>query len=445
MPGSQSAGSRSAGSQPAGSRSAESQSAGAFEIGRQRWLRLVPVAFVTYSLAYLDRSNFSIGAPGMKHELALSGSMSALVGAVFFLGYCLFQIPGTVYAERRSVRDLIFWCTLAWGVLASLQGLLSSAVALLVVRFLLGSVEAAVLPAMVVFLARWFTARERGRANAVLILGNPVTVMWLNAVSGYIVELTSWREMFLIEGLPAVAWAFVFRALVSDHPSTAKWLGDRERSALLTALEGERRSTSTAGSFGEALRSRPVVLLSLQYLLWSIGVYGLVFWLPSIVQAGTGAGIGASGLLSAIPFAVASLMMVLNSRASDRAGTRPRYVWTWLVVGGIGFYASYLAGPQNFWIAFALLVVAGGAMYAPYGPYFAYVSESLPSNFAGAGIACVNTAGSLGGFLGSYLVGWLTSATGGNAASFLMMAVTMIVAAALIPLVRNGSYSRAGA
>lgn len=403
------------------------------------------MSFVTYSLAYLDRSNFSIGVPGMKHDLALGGASAALIGAVFFLGYCLFQIPGTVYAERRSVRGLIFWCTLAWGVLASLQGLLSSTAALLVVRFLLGSVEAAVLPAMVVFLARWFTARERGSANAILILGNPITVMWLNAVSGYLVEATSWREMFIIEGLPAILWAFVFRALVSDHPSTATWLRAGERRALLAALEGEQRTTSTAGSFGEALRSRPVVLLSLQYLLWSIGVYGLVFWLPSIVKAGTGAGIGASGLLSAIPFAVASLMMVLNSRASDRAGTRPRYVWTWLVLGGIGFYASYLAGPQHFWIAFALLVVAGGAMYAPYGPYFAYVSESLPSNFSGAGIACVNTAGSLGGFLGSYLVGWLNSATGGNAASFVMMAVTMLVAALLIPLVRGGSYNRAEA
>ena len=424
--------------------SAEPAPAGPAEIGRQRWLRLLPVSFVTYSLAYLDRSNFSIAAPGMKQDLALSGSTAALVGAVFFLGYCVFQIPGTVYAERRSVRGLIFWCTLAWGVLASAQGLLSDPASLLVVRFLLGSVEAAVLPAMVVFLARWFTAGERGRANAILILGNPVTVMWLNAVSGYLVEATSWREMFIIEGLPAVVWAFVFRALVSDHPSTAKWLRDRERRALLSALEREP-SSGAAGSFGEAMRSRPVVLLSLQYLLWSIGVYGLVFWLPSIVKAGTGEGIGASGLLSAIPFAVASLMMVLNSRASDRAGTRPRYVWTWLVGGALAFYASYLVGPQHFWIAFALLVVAGGAMYAPYGPYFAHVSETLPRDHAGAGVACVNTAGSVGGFLGSYLVGWLNSATGGNAASFVMMAVTMLVAALLVPLVRGRPRSPAPA
>ncbi|WP_425394710.1 MFS transporter [Actinopolyspora halophila] len=408
------------------------------ELGRQRWLRLLPVAFVTYSLAYLDRSNYSIGvAGGMKEDLAIGGSTASLIGAAFFLGYTLFQIPGTIYAERRSVRNLIFWCTLAWGVLATVQGLLQHAVTLLVVRFLLGSVEAAVLPAMVVFLARWFTKRERGSANAVLILGNPITVMWLNAISGYIVELTSWREMFIIEGLPAIAWAFVFRALVSDFPSTAKWLNRSERDALLAALESEEGTGTPVASYTQAIRSRPVVLFSVQYLLWSIGVYGLVFWLPSIVKAGSGQGIGLTGLISAIPFGVAALLMVLNSRASDRAGSRSRYVWPWLLGGGVAFYLSYLVGPDNFTAALLLLVVAGGAMYAPYGPYFAYVSESLPRDFAGAGVACVNAVGSLGGFLGSYLVGYLNSTTGSNTASFMLMAGSLVLAALITPLVRS--------
>lgn len=405
-------------------------------------MRLLPVAFVTYSLAYLDRSNFSIAvAGGMRADLDISGAMSSLIGASFFLGYTLFQIPGTIYAERRSVRGLIFWCTLAWGALATVQGLLSSAVLLIVVRFLLGSVEAAVLPAMVVFLGRWFTKRERGSANAILILGNPITVMWLNAVSGYIIELTSWREMFILEGLPAILWAFVFRALVSDHPTQAKWLNKSEKDNVVAELDRERAGYTPAGSYMEALRSRPVVLLSVQYLLWSVGVYGLVFWLPSIVRAGTGQGIGMTGLLSAVPFAVASVLMVLNSRASDRAASRPRYVWPWLLSGGVAFYLSYLLGPDNFWLAFGLLVLAGGAMYAPYGPYFAYVSESLPSNFAGAGIALVNAAGSVGGFVGAFIVGWLNSATGSNAASFVLMAVTVVLAALIIPFVGSGSYA----
>lgn len=418
----------------------------AAELGHQRWARLLPIAFITYSLAYLDRSNYSIGvAGGMQDSLGIDGGAAALLGAVFFLGYFLFQIPGVLYAERRSVRSLIFWSTLAWGVLASVQGLLSNVTVLLVVRFLLGVVEAAVLPAMVVFLAHWFTKRERGQANTILILGNPVTVLWLSAVSGYLVEAVSWRGMFLVEGIPAIIWAFVFRAMVSDDPSDADWLDRGEKDRVIAALAEEQKDITPVSSYGLALRSRNVLILAVQYLLWSIGVYGFVFWLPSIVKAGSGQGIGMTGLISAIPYAVAVVLMLLNSRASDRAATRSRYVWPWLALGAVAFYVSYLVGPDHFWAAFVMLVVAGGAMYAPYGPYFAYIPEFLPRNVAGPAVALINSFGALGGFLGSYLVGWLNDATGTNAASFVLMAVSMLAAALLVPLVRVRSRTAAGA
>src|SRR4051812_7288824 len=153
---------------PAKTREASPMPTTAGTLGRQRWGRVLPVAFVTYSLAYLDRSNYSIGiAGGMKEDLAITGG---------------------IYAERRSVKTLIFWSLIAWGVLASVQGLLTSVGALMGVRFALGVVEAAVLPAMVIFLSHWFTKAERGRANTFLILGNPVTVLLLTAVSGYLIE-----------------------------------------------------------------------------------------------------------------------------------------------------------------------------------------------------------------------------------------------------------------
>ena len=160
----------------------------------------------------------------MKEDLAITGGIASLIGALFFLGYFLFQIPGAIYAERRSVKNLIFWSLIAWGGLATVQGFLTSVGWLMGVRFALGVVEAAVLPAMVIFLSHWFTKSERGRANTFLILGNPVTVLLLTAVSGYLIEMVGWRGMFIVEGLPAIAWAFVFRKLVSDHPKDAKWL-----------------------------------------------------------------------------------------------------------------------------------------------------------------------------------------------------------------------------
>ncbi len=415
-------------------------SAGSAALGRQRWARLLPVVFVTYSLAYLDRSNYSIAvAGGMKQDLGLTGSISALIGALFFLGYFLFQIPAAIYAEQRSVRRLVFWCLLAWGVLASLQGVLSSAVPLLVVRFLLGVVEAAILPAMVIFLAHWFTKRERGQANTVLILGNPVTVLWLTAVSGYLVQATSWRWMFIVEGAPAIIWAFVFRALTADRPKDAAWLHPAEREGVEAALAEEQEALTPVHNYVDALKSRNVVLLSIQYLLWSIGVYGFVFWLPTIVKAGSGQGIGLTGLISALPYALAVVLMIVNSRASDHAGRRRAFVWPWLALGAVAFYGSYLLGPNRFWLSFVLLVIAGGAMYAPYGPYFAYIPEFLPSNAAAPAIALINSFGALGGFVGSYLVGWLDARTGSTAASFLLMAASLAAAAVLMILARSAA------
>ena len=404
-------------------------------LGRQRWLRLIPIVFVTYSLAYLDRSNFSIAtAGGMAEELHLTHTTSGLIAASFFLGYFLLQVPGVLYADRRSVRSLIFWSVLAWGVLATAQGLLSSVPVLIAVRFLLGAVEAAVLPALVVLLARWFTKAERGRANAFLILGNPVTVMWLSAASGYLIEATSWRGMFIIEGIPALIWAFVFRAQVRDRPADTQWLDPAGRDAVERAISAEQAHLPEPAErpVREALRSKAVLLLSAQYLLWSIGVYGFVFWLPSIVKAGSSAGIGATGLLSAIPYAFAVAAMLINSRGSDRSGVRRKYVWPWLIAGAVAFYGSYLLGKQHFWWAFVLLAIAAVALYAPYGPFFAMISELLPQRTAGVAVAVVNAAGALGGFLGTYLVGWLESATGSTAAAFLMLAGTMAAAAVLV-------------
>jgi len=410
------------------------------ELGRQRWGRVLPIVFITYSLAYLDRSNYSIALPGgMEDDLAITGAVASLIGAAFFLGYFVLQIPGAIFAERRSVKTLIFWSLLAWGVLASLQGVLSSAEALIAVRFLLGLVEAAVLPAMVIFVSHWFTKPERGRANTILILGNPITVLWLTAISGFVIEAITWRGMFIVEGLPAIAWAFVFRALVTDHPRDAQWLDRDEKEGVERALAEEQRGLVPMKSYSEALRSRPVVILSVQYFLWSVGVYGFVFWLPSIVKAGSGAGIGDTGLISAAPYALAALLMYLNSRWSDRSGRRTAFVWPWLALAALAFYGSYLLGPDRFWASYALLFVAGAAMYAPYGPYFAAITEFLRRDVAAPAVGLINSFGALGAFAGSYLVGWMNDLTGTTGASFLLLAGSLAAAAVLMWFVRPES------
>ncbi len=175
----------------------------------KRWLYIMPIVFITYSLAYLDRANFSFAsAAGINDDLGITKGISSLLGALFFLGYFFFQIPGAIYAERRSVRKLIFICLILWGGCASLTGIVSNIPMLAAIRFILGVVEAAVMPAMLIYISNWFTKSERSRANTFLILGNPVTVLWMSVVSGYLIQAFGWREMFIIEGIPAVIWAF---------------------------------------------------------------------------------------------------------------------------------------------------------------------------------------------------------------------------------------------
>ncbi|MGW8681920.1 MFS transporter [Streptomyces sp. NPDC055817] len=394
---------------------------------------LIPVAFITYSLAYLDKSNYAIAsAGGMADELHLSAGLDSLIAASFFLGYFFFQIPGTIYAEQRSARRLVAWSTVLWGLLAVVQGLLSSPGQLIAVRFALGVVEGAVLPSMVMLLSRWFTHGERGRANTLLILGNPVTVMWLSALSGWLVSVTDWRVMFIVEGVPSVVWGLFCLRLIKDRPEDARWVAPAE----LEVLREDRTSVPAASGnlreeYGKVLRSRPVLLMAVQYFFWSFGMYGFIFWLPSIVKKGSGEGIGATGLLTAVPYAFAVVAMLLNSRLSDRSGRRKAAVWPWLAAGGLALFGSYAAG-SHFPVALALLVVAGLCLYAPYGPYFALVSTLAPAGVSGAAVAMVNSLGALGSFAGTYLVGWVRGTSLGDAGAFAFMAAGALVSAVLM-------------
>jgi sugar phosphate permease len=413
-------------------------------LGNARWIRLIPIAFVTYSLAYVDRANYSIGsAAGLAHDLGITGRQDALLGALFFLGYFLFQVPAAWYAETRSVRRLMFWSLLLWGVFAALTGVIGNVALLYADRFLLGIAESVVLPAMVIFLTHWFTRAERSRANAFLILGNPVTVLWMSVVSGYLVHALGWRGMFIAEGIPAIAWAFAWWVLVRDRPGQVAWLPPARQAALAAQLDAEQRDLPPVKNYAAAFRSTRVVLLALQYLCWSIGVYGFVIWLPSMLKAGSALGIVEIGWLSAAPYLLATLLMLAASFGSDRSGRRRVFVWPFLLVGAAAFLGSYVLGRQHFWAGYGLLVVAGGTMYAPYGPFFAWISESLPRNVAGGAVALINSCGALGSFLGSYAVGWLNAATGGPDVSYLTMAAALVVGGLLTLAVRERAVSPA--
>src|SRR3954463_6686068 len=388
-----------------------------------RWVRLIPIAFITYSLAYLDRANFGFAAAGgMAKDLNITPAISSLLGSLFFLGYFFFQVPGALYAANKSAKKLIFWSLILWGFLATATGLVSNVNLLAVIRFMLGIVESAVMPSMLIFLSRWFTKAERSRANTFLILGNPATILWMSVLSGYLINAVGWRWMFIVEGFPAIIWAFLWWRIVDDKPKDARWLTEDEKEALERQLQKEQQGIKPVKNFAKAFKSRIVILLSLQYALWSIGVYGFVMWLPSIIKAAPNMDIVSTGWLSSVPYLLAIIGMLTASYYSDKTLNRKAFVWPFLLIGAIAFYGSYLTGTSNFWLSFVLLVIAGGAMYAPYGPFFAIITEILPKNVAGGAIALINSMGALGSFAGSYLVGYLNATTGGFGASYIFMA-----------------------
>lgn len=406
----------------------------ATSIGLQkRWLYVLPAVFVTYSLAYLDRANYGFGAAaGLAATLHISGYQSSLLGALFFLGYFLPQVPAIALMQRTSARWMVFGALVAWGTFAALTGVVRSYWGLVADRVLLGIAESFVFPAMLILLTRWFTRAERSRANALMMLGNPLTVLWMSTVTGYLIDATSWQMAFILEGLASVAWGAVWLAVIRDSPRKARWLDPAACAMLEAELEREQALVPRMAGLGVAFRQQNVVRLCINYFFWSLGIYGFVLWLPVVVRNATGAAMGRTGLLTAAPYVTAVLLMLAVSHWSDRSARRREFVWPFLVMAGVALAGSYLSVSRSFPVAFAFLIVAGSCMYAPYGAFFAMVPELLPRNVVGETIALINCCGALGGFFGVWLVGVLQAHTGRSEAGFLLMSLSVAVSGVML-------------
>jgi sugar phosphate permease len=410
---------------------------------RKRWLYLMPAIFITYSLAYMDRANFGFGiAAGLGTTLHIGGKESSLLTGLFFLGYFAFQIPGAILARKYSVSRVVFATLVAWGMFAALTGVVRTFWLLALDRFLLGVAESLIFPVMLHLLTRWFTRSERARANTLLMLGNPITVLWMSAITGYLIERLGWQRTFIVEGLPAVLWAFGWIAFVRDRPSEARWLSAETALAIEGRIAEEQMHKEHVKGLRQILLRGDVLLLSAQYFCWSLGVYGFVLWLPTIVRQGAAVSMTNTGLLAAIPYLVAIVLMLVAGHIADRTMRRRSIVWPFLLIAGVALFGSFLFAQRSFWLAFLCLVIAGGCMYAPYGPFFAMVPDRVPGNVTAEVLAMINSCGALGGFFGSYLVGLLQTVTGNAQAGFLLMSFALVLAAGLTLLVRETPRAR---
>ncbi len=407
------------------------------EIHHMRRALLLPVFFITYALAYVDRANYGFGAAaGMARALHLTESRSALLAALFFLGYCAFQVPGMLLARRWSVSRLAFLALILWGALAALTGVIRGFAWLALDRLLLGVAESIIFPAMLLLLTHWFVRAERSRANTYLILANPITVLGMSAITGFLIQSVGWQRMFVIEGLPAVLWAFPWIAVMRDHPTEAAWMDPEQAARLELEIRAQQPDLALPEGERALLRSillrRDVLQLCLQYFCWSLGVYGFVLWLPTIVRRGAELSMGSTGLLSAAPYLLAVPLMILAGRIADRTLRPQQVVWPFLLLAGVAMLGSFFLAEHSFPLAFVCLVLAGGCMFAPYGPFFAILPERAPQEVVGEAFALVNSFGALGGFAGSYLVGLLHAVTGSQAAGYLLMSLALLAAALLV-------------
>jgi sugar phosphate permease len=408
-------------------------------IPAQRWRHIIPVAFIMYTIAFVDRTNISLALPSMSHELHMDPTQAGSAAGVFFWGYLLLQIPGGYLAEHWSAKRFISILLVLWGLAAIVCGLVRTWQEFWVMRLVLGIAEGGVWPATLVLLAHWFPRSERARANAYWMLCLPAAVVISSPVSGWMLGRWGWRLMLISEGIVPFVWLVIWVLLIDDHPHKAKWISDDEQDYLEQTLSKESAELDPVepAGFLQTLLRPQVLLMVLIYFLLNTGNYGFLFWLPSALHSEKRLSDFVTGILFAIPFVVTGIGMVLISRHSDRMRERRRHV-----VGGVAWAGVFLLGgillSQHFFLlSFVCITVVGAGSFGSLGPFWAIPSETLPRSVSGSAMGLINALGNLGGYFGPLLVGYLDNVTGNFVYGFAVLGAGFIAAAGLTLLLRT--------
>jgi len=388
--------------------------------------RLMPFLFILYIVANLDRANVGFAALQMSRELGFSDAVFGFGGGVFFLGYFLLEIPGTVLVEIWSARKWIARIMITWGFLASATGWIHSAHQFYWIRFFLGVAEAGFFPGLVVYLSHWYRPEDRGRAIAMFmaaipgaqILGAPLAALLLRV---HWLGYDGWRWLLLMEGLPAVVLGMVTLFYLTDRPQQARWLPAEERDWLVAELDRETSARSAHTSAWKALRNPDVLLLALILLLGLAPNYGLSLWLPQMVQRLSTLGVSQVSLMAAIPYLCSVPLMLATGWHSDRTGERKWHTAIPRLVSGAALTVCFFA-TEHVWISVLMLSVATVGFYCAHPGFWPLPNLFLGRSAAAASIGLINSFGNLGGFLGPYAIGFLSTRTGGFGPGLLVLA-----------------------
>jgi sugar phosphate permease len=407
-------------------------------VKQDRWLRIIPVALIMYTISYIDRTNVALAfdpslSSAMK-DLGMDDKVKGNAIGIFFWGYLLLQIPGGYLASHWSARRIVSLFLVAWGVCAVGCGLVTGVAQFKIMRFLLGMAESGVFPATLVLLSNWFPRAERARANAYWNLCQPLAVAGAAPVTSALLGVWGWRPALILEGALPFIWLPIWWFCISDHPREAKWISPGEREHLERTLTAEAAQLESSGGlpFWRALVQPALLVMVPIYFLQNCAAYGCNTFLSEALKSPDQKFTHLqTGVLYAIPYVVAAVFMVLTSRHSDRTLERRGHVAFVYGLSGVCLIASVLARPHSFWLSFGFLCFAIQGPFAGLAPFWAIPAETMPRAVVGAVMGLVNAFGNIGGWAGNYAFGWLKQETGGTAVPFSVLGGGLLLAAGL--------------
>ncbi len=405
-------------------------------LAKLKW-RLLPFLLISYLIAYLDRVNIGIAALQMNKDLGFSPTTYAVGSGIFFIGYFIFELPSNWLMDRVGARIWIARIMITWGVLASCTAFVGGESSFFTVRFLLGMAEAGFLPGIVVYLSRWFPARQRAIVMGTFFLGVPLSFVLGSPVSGALLGLdgalglSGWKWLFILEGAPAVLLGFLCLRMLTDRPEDATWLKSEERAWLTGVLRSEQaaRAGQASVSFLAPLREPAVWAFGIAYMGINMGIYGIGFWMPQIIKQ-IGYSNFVTSLLSALPYLVAAFVMVAWAKNSDKTGERRWHAVIPCIVCSIGLgFSAVISDPI---VSYLALTLAAIGIMTSMANFWALPTGALAGSAAAGGVALINSVGNLGGFGGSYLVGYLREASNGFQSSLIFLAVCPLLASLIL-------------
>ncbi|MDX2186355.1 MAG: MFS transporter [Opitutaceae bacterium] len=428
---------------------------------RLAFFRLIPVLFVAYALAYIDRTNVALAKLTMGRDLpGFDAAVFGFGAGIFFFGYFLLEVPGSVIVERWSARKWICRIMVTWGVVAALTAFVRTPTQFYWMRFLLGLAEAGFFPGVIVYLTHWFVERDRAKALAWFLVATPVAQMIAPAVSAPILRLgetelidgvavthaafgslSGWQWMFIFWGVPAVIVGVLVLVLLPDKPRDAQWLAPDERDALESTLAAEKAAKAGKAKMRlmDGLTHPRVLLLCAVFFLCVTANYGIEFFLPSILQDWYGLSIGSIAWLAALPSVLVMVSQLVMGWSSDRFQERRWHVLgPWLATATALALVPLTKGHLGLTIACFMVAAAGLKAYLP--AFFALPGLFLVGTAAAGSVGLINSIGNLGGFLGPVILGRMKEMTGSYGLGLWILSGSVTLAAVSLALVKREAF-----